>query len=73
MLKLRYLYDVGDTELVDLIYDARVTDVAVIFDSTAFKITRSMIQDKRDNLSWYLATQGAAVQKELKAINKIKF
>ena len=73
VLKLRYLYDVGDTELVDLIYDARVTDVAVIFDSTAFKITRSMIQDKRDNLSWYLATQGAAVQKELKAINKIKF
>ena len=73
VLKLRYLYDEGDTALVDLIYDARVTDLAVIFNCTAFKITRSMIQDKRNSLSWYLATQDGAIRKELKAINKFKF
>lgn len=73
VLKLRYLYDEGDTKLVDLIYDSRMTDVAVIFDSTVFHIPRSMIQEKRENMSWYLTSKKGAIQKELKAINNVNF
>lgn len=73
VLKLRYLSEAGDAQLVDLIYDSRMSDIGVIFNTSAFFIPRLMIQEKRSNLSWYLTTQKGVINKEIKAINNIKF
>ncbi|MBR4013875.1 MAG: hypothetical protein IKJ00_06225 [Clostridia bacterium] len=71
VLKLRYIDDEGDTELVDLIYDSRMTDIGVIFDTTAYMIPRYMIMEKRNNLQWYLTKEKNTINKELKAINNV--
>ena len=73
VLKLRYLDDEGDTKLVDLIYDARATDISYIFGSDAYTIPRKMINEKRPNLNWYLQMYKGAINKELRKINNFNF
>ncbi len=73
VLKLRYLSEEGDTQLVELIYDSRMSDVGVIFNTTAFFIPRYMIQEKNQNMQIYLVKNKNIINKELKAINNIKF
>lgn len=73
VLKLRYLYDEGDTKLVDLIYDSRMTDIGVIFDCEASHIPNYMIQFKKNSINWYLLTEKNTINKELQAINSVKF
>ena len=73
VLKLRYLYDEGDTALVDLIYDSRKSDESVIFNCTAYHIIRLMIQDERNSMAWYLTKEKNTINKELKAINNVNF
>ena len=68
-----FYFGAGDAQLVDLIYDSRMSDIGVIFNTSAFFIPRLMIQEKRSNLSWYLTTQKGVINKEIKAINNIKF
>ena len=73
VLKLRYLSEEGDTQLVDLIYDTRMSDTGVIFNTTAFFIPRYMIQYKNSNMSTLLTQNRNIINKELKSINNIKF
>ena len=73
VLKLRYLSEEGDTQLVDLIYDTRMSDTGVIFNTTAFFIPRYMIQYKKSNMSTLLTQNRNIINKELKSINNIKF
>ena len=73
VLKLRYLDDEEDTKLVDLIYDSRMTDIGVLFDTTAYMIPRYMIMEKRPNMQWYLTKEKNTINKELKVINNANF
>ena len=69
MLKIRYLDNVEDTKLVDLIYNARMSDIGVIFNTKAFSIPRKMIQEKSINMSRYLASFQNEIQTDLNTIN----
>ena len=73
VLKLRYIDDEGDAKLVDLIYDTRMSDIAVIFGSEAFEFPRLMVQENRSNLAWYLKRYNKDIKKELEDINNVKF
>ena len=71
MLKIRYLDNAEDAALVDLIYNARMSDIGVIFNSKAFSIPRKMIQEKSMNMSRYITTYNNEIQDDLKKINGV--
>lgn len=71
MLKIRYLDNAEDAALVDLIYNARMSDIGVVFNSKAFSIPRKMIQEKSMNMSRYITTYNNEIQDDLNKINGV--
>ncbi len=73
VLKIRYLNDAEDAQLIDLIYNSRMSDIGVIFSTRAFEIPRYMIQYKMKNMPWYLETHAGTIQEQLNQINGVDF
>ncbi len=72
VLKVRYIDDPEDAELIDIIYNARMSDIGVIFSCTAFEIPRNMIQYNMQ-LPYYVARWSGELQDDLDTINGLNF
>lgn len=71
VLKIRNLNDPEDAKLIDLIYDSRMTDIAIVFESNAYMIPRNMIQNGNKNMPYYIETYSGKIQEQIDKINGI--
>ncbi len=69
VLKIRYADDVVDAEMIDIIYDTRMTDSGYIFENEACECPRFMIMYKM-NFTFYPEKYGGKMEEELRKVNE---
>lgn len=73
VLKVRYIDDPDDAKLIDTIYNARMSDIGVIFSSTAFEIPRNAVNSGYGSMPYYVDRFKGEIKGDLEAINGLNF